>query len=974
MAFNGGPTKTHLLLPGSPAINAGDNTLAKDQSNNALTTDERGAGFSRVVNTTVDIGAVEVNYSIAASAGTPQSAVINNAFATNLQATVKESNIARSGISVIFTAPLSGATGTFSASSTVTTDSSGVATAPAFTANSTTGGYNVTASLTGGSPSTTFALTNTKADQTIIFNALTDKTFGDADFGVSATATSSLPVSFSATGNCTVTGSTVHITGAGTCTITASQTGDINFNAALPVSRSFNISKANQTITFGSLSNKTFGDANFNVSAAASSSLSVSFAASGQCTVTGSTVHITGAGSCTITASQSGSSNFNAATNIPQSFQIAKANQTITFGALLDKSYGAADFNISATASSSLSVSFSASVQCTVTGTTVHITGAGSCKITASQAGDSNYNAAASVDQTFAIAKATTTTTVASSANPSNFGQSVTFTATVASTAGIPTGTVQFKDGVDTIGAAVNCVAATGNSCTAQVSTSGLTSGTHTITASYGGDTNFAISTGTLAGGQAVNVQAGLSINDVSLPEGNSGTTPFTFTIKLSQASNLLVKVDYATADGTATAGSDYQATSGTLVFNPGDTTRTITVLVNGDTSNEPDETFFINLANPQNATLAGAQATGTIQNDDAPGIQFAQSAYSINENAADAVITVTRSGDLSQPATVNYATSDLAGLTPCNVANGIASQRCDYAITVGMLKFAAGESSKNIFIPIIDDAYTEGPETFIITLSSATGASLGLQSTATITIVDNDTMTGVNPIGGNDFFIHQQYIDFLDREPDPPGFAGWQNILTNCGATVQQPCDRIEVSSDFYRSQEFQDRGYFIYRFYETLGRVPHYSEFIPDMARVSGFLTTMDLETTKMAFVQDFMNRQEFQMKYGALTDPTAYVNALLQAVGIPNHPQRTTWISGLTNGTLTRGQVLRQLIESAEVSSKFYNEAFVVEAYFGYLRRDPDILYLQWLQMLNQTGDYRTLVNGFVNSLEYAQRFGP
>lgn len=91
-------------------------------------------------------------------------------------------------------------------------------------------------------------------------------------------------------------------------------------------------------------------------------------------------------------------------------------------------------------------------------------------------------------------------------------------------------------------------------------------------------------------------------------------------------------------------------------------------------------------------------------------------------------------------------------------------------------------------------------------------------------------------------------------------------------------------------------------------------------------------------MAFVQDFINRREFQRKYGNLTDATSYVDALLQAVGLPNHPQRDAWISGLTGGTLSRGAVLRQLIESTPVRDKFYNEAFVVEAYFGYLRRDP------------------------------------
>src|SRR5205807_6000587 len=207
--------------------------------------------------------------------------------------------------------------------------------------------------------------------------------------------------------------------------------------------QTFNVAKANQTITFNALANKTFGDADFNVSATASSGLSVSFTATGNCTIAGNTVHLTGAGSCTITASQPGNANFNAATDVPQTFNIAKANQTITFNALANKTFGDADFSVSATASSGLSVSFAASGNCTIAGNTVHITGAGSCTITGSQAGNANYNAAANVPQTFTIAKASTITALLSSVNPSSFGQNVTFTATVTSGAGTLSGTVQ---------------------------------------------------------------------------------------------------------------------------------------------------------------------------------------------------------------------------------------------------------------------------------------------------------------------------------------------------------------------------------------------------------------------------------------------------------------------------------------------------------------------------------------------------
>ncbi len=108
-----------------------------------------------------------------------------------------------------------------------------------------------------------------------------------------------------------------------------------------------------------------------------------------------------------------------------------------------------------------------------------------------------------------------------------------------------------------------------------------------------------------------------LSINNVSANEGNSGTTAFVFTVTLSAASTSTVTVNYATADGTATAPSDYAATSGTLTFAPGVLTQPISVNVNGDTTVEPNETFFVNLSSPTNATIAGATGTGTIINDD---------------------------------------------------------------------------------------------------------------------------------------------------------------------------------------------------------------------------------------------------------------------------------------------------------------------------------------------------------------------
>ncbi|HEX8847376.1 MAG TPA: NF038122 family metalloprotease [Pyrinomonadaceae bacterium] len=357
--------------------------------------------------------------------------------------------------------------------------------------------------------------------------------------------------------------------------------------------------------------------------------------------------------------------------------------------------------------------------------------------------------------------------------------------------------------------------------------------------------------------------------------------------------------------------------------------------------------------------------------------VKLSTNSYAAGESSGNVAVTVTRS-DTTAAANVDYATSDPAGLTACDVVNGVASSRCDYTAAVGTLRFAIGESSKTIFIPVVDDSFGEGTESFTITLSNPTGASLGDVTSATVTISDTEP-TGANPLDGassNPFFVRQQYIDFLGREPDAAGLQGWLNILNNC-QSGNTTCDRIEVSSGFFRSEEFQSRGYFIFRFYLMLGRNPFYSEFVPDMAKLSGFLDAQQLEANKVAFVNSFAASTEFKNKYDGFTTPTAYVDALLQTAGLPNHPTRGFWINQLTNNNTAQGRadVLRGLVDSSEVYFKFYNQAFVVMQYFGYLRRDPDAAYLAWIQTMNQSGgDYRIMINGFMNSVEYRKRFGP
>jgi hypothetical protein len=355
------------------------------------------------------------------------------------------------------------------------------------------------------------------------------------------------------------------------------------------------------------------------------------------------------------------------------------------------------------------------------------------------------------------------------------------------------------------------------------------------------------------------------------------------------------------------------------------------------------------------------------------PTFDLSARSYVINEDGGRASIVVTRN-DVAAAATVNYATSDSAGLNECATFNGQASQRCDYALSIGTLRFAAGESSKTVAVPIVDDVYAEGNENFTFTLSNPTGGVLGQLTSAVVTIQENDATTGlINPLNGTDFFVRQHYIDFLGREPDPAGLIGWRDLLNNC-APGNTSCDRIEVSSAFFRSPEFQDRGSFIYRFYPTIGKVPLYEEYTPDVAKVSGFLTTGELEANKAAFANEFVARPAFQAMYGGLGND-AFVDALCNTVGLPNHPGKGFWKNSLNTGSMTRAQVERGLVESNEMAQKYFTEAFVLMQYFGYLRRSADASFTAWITTMNANpNNYRVMINGFLNSVEYRKRFGP
>jgi len=979
-------------LSGTKTVSAASGTAVF----NNLSIDKLGSGYTLSASGTNMTGAVSNAFNITvnapsnivATAGLGQSATINSAFASALQAKVTDVNANPvAGVLVTFSAPASGASGVFANNTTTTTaatDANGVAAASSFTANGTAGLYAISASINAGSPATAFGMTNLKANQTI--SVTTHAPAGGAayntQFSVTATSSSGLPVSYSSSGACTNNGATFTMTnGTGNCTVKYDQAGDANRNAAPSITETVTAKKLAQSITFDAVASKAFGDSDFTVNGSSSSGLNINYAANGNCTNSGSTVHLTGTGSCSITASQAGNSFYEAATEVVRSFNIAKAGsttsvtvgdaiydgsahggtanatgagglsekltvtysgrngtnyssetaptnagdytasasyngdanhsgssdskdfaigkaaQTIDFGALPDKTFGDADFAVGASASSALAVNFATSGQCSIPGASVHVEGAGSCTITASQSGDANHDSAPDVKRSFQISKASTTTQLSYSSDAGS-GQA-TFAATVTSPAGTPNGTITFLSD----GAAIT-------SCGAPVLASGLakcvdsaTIGVHTFTAEYSGDANFNASTGSVSGGLA-----------------------------------------------------------------------------------------------------------GSI-------FEFSQAAYVVGERNGSITISVKRSGDASQAASVDYMTDDgsvPSVVVPCSRITGVALERCDYTRAAGTLEFAPNETEKSFVVLVNDDSYAEGPESISLKLSNpGSGAVLGSQANATVQITDDATESADNPVDDDTNYVRQQYHDFLNREADPDGLSFWSHNIAQCDTDECGARKRVDTSAAFYLSIEFQETGYLVERFYKSaygdatggsnLGG-PHQlpvpivrlREFLHDTQEIGqGVIVNQSgwqqqLENRKQAFAREFVSRERFRNAYPDSLNAEQFVAQLNANAGGALSDAEMTQLESVFGGPsgpsaddTERAQVLRSIAENATLHQREFNRAFVLMQYFGYLRRNPDDAqdsdytgYDFWVQKMEQFGgNYidAEMVKAFVTSSEYRQRFG-
>jgi hypothetical protein len=239
--------------------------------------------------------------------------------------------------------------------------------------------------------------------------------------------------------------------------------------------------------------------------------------------------------------------------------------------------------------------------------------------------------------------------------------------------------------------------------------------------------------------------------------------------------------------------------------------------------------------------------------------------------------------------------------------------------------------------------------------------------------------------------FVDAHYDDFLSRDADDSGREFWTRNITQCGSDSRcRELARINTSAAFFLSIEFQNTGFLVYRLYvASFGRLPRFAEFLADMKTISEGVVVgapgwqQKLDANKQAFVADWVSHPAFVAAFATMTN-AQFVDTLLARAGITlTTPERNALVDGLNNATLSRAQVLRQIVENRAFQDREFNRAFVLMQYFGYLRRNPDDApdgdmkgYNFWLQKLNRfNGNFinADMVKAFLRSGEYRQRFG-
>jgi uncharacterized delta-60 repeat protein len=458
--------------------------------------------------------------------------------------------------------------------------------------------------------------------------------------------------------------------------------------------------------------------------------------------------------------------------------------------------------------------------------------------------------------------------------------------------------------------------------------------------------------------------------------------------------------VSYNTNGGTAGSNSDFTQTTGTLTFAEGETSKTLSVPIINDGSDENDETFSVTLNSVTGSGSLGPPTTSTItiQDDDPPPTVTISDSVQLEPNSGTRAIffAIRFSAPSGKTISFNYATTD-----------GTASAGTDFVGASGNAVVTAGTMVFSLPLTITGDTAVEPDEIFTLTLTNPQNATLA-RATATGTIIGDDN-GAANPIDLQGFLVFLHYSDFLGRAPDADGFNFWKGTITQCGSNAGCiEVQRIAASASFFLSIEFKETGYLVERIYKTsFGDVTGNStfpsahqiqvpvvrlnEFVTDTTTIGQGVVVLQpgweqaLETNKQTFLNNFVQRTRFLLDYPTNMTAASFVDKLNLRAGNPLSPsERDQLVNDLSTSAKTRAQVLRAVAEHQNLINAEFNRAFVLMQYFGYLRRNPNDSpdgdytgYDFWLTKLNQfNGNYiaAEMVKAFLSSVEYRKRFGP
>jgi hypothetical protein len=552
------------------------------------------------------------------------------------------------------------------------------------------------------------ALTVGKAAQTIAFNQPADQLANAAPFTLSASASSGNPVVFSTTSSaCSVSGATVTLLGAGSCSINADQAGSVDYDAAPTVTKSFNVTKVAQSITFAAIQGFSWSGGSAALSASASSGLAVSFGvASGPCSVSSGTVTATGAGSCVITADQAGDARYTAAAQATQPVTATKATQTILFAAIGDHLAIDPPFSLIATGGGSNNpvVFTTLSTACSVSANVVSLLTLGPCSIDADQAGDANYNAAAQVTRSFNVTAAQ---------------QTITFP---------PVTPFAWKDGSATLAAFSDSgleVTYSVLSGPCQLAGSTLTAtgaGTCVVAADQAGDAHYGAAAEVTATVDVAKAPQTLTIDTI----GDKFATDVDFALTATSGGSTSGIVFAGTTDAVCTvdAGTVSLVTAGTC---------TVTADQAGDDDYD-----------------AAPQATQSFQVRLTPQLITFPTPASFPWNGGSATVAASASSGLPVTYTLRSGPCTLAGTTLTATAAGSCVVTADqagstkYAVAVqaSVTVIATGASQVITFPEIASFSWSGGSATLAAT--STSGLSVSYSVLSGPCVVSGDTLTGV--------------------------------------------------------------------------------------------------------------------------------------------------------------------------------------------------------------------------------------